>query len=195
MPDKAVLRRCTREELDLIRSEVLCHSSGGLVGLDVLCAGAPGSGCVEVLVVHPSASAEALGGGRPPFLAGVHAARICGGRVEPLMGLLSALWGSIDRGYLIVDERAEAVFLYGRDVLPRGVIRRSPSPCGTYAVLNRRREPLGWARRRGRVYANLVDAGWYLRSGLRGRGRPLCLITAQDSANTASRARPIHAPT
>ncbi|MCI4460904.1 MAG: hypothetical protein JHC24_01670 [Thaumarchaeota archaeon] len=111
------------------------------------------------------------------------------------MGLLSALWGSIDRGYLIVDERAEAVFLYGRDVLPRGVIRRSPSPCGTYAVLNRRREPLGWARRRGRVYANLVDAGWYLRSGLRGRGRPLCLITAQDSANTASRARPIHAPT
>ncbi|MGC8555872.1 MAG: hypothetical protein ACP5NG_02520 [Conexivisphaera sp.] len=162
MQDKAPLRACSEGELELLRSAVTCHASRGLVGLDALCA--DGAGCVEVFMVRPSASAEALS--RTPFVAGVHAARICGGRIEPLMGLLSALWGQVDRGYIVVNERAEALFLYGRDIFPSSVLRRSDSPCGIYAVLNVRREPLGWARKRGRVYSNLLDAGWYLRSGL-----------------------------
>lgn len=163
MQDQAPLRRCTDEEQEAVKSIVLCHAPRGLVGLDLLCAG-PSGGCVEVFAVEPSASAEALR--RTPFLAGVHVLRICDGRAEPLMGLLSALWGHVDRGYVVVDERAEALFLYGRDIFPGRVIKHSPSPCGTYVVLNRRREPLGWAVKRGRIYKHLLDAGWYLRSGL-----------------------------
>ncbi|MGC9016009.1 MAG: hypothetical protein ACP5G6_05365 [Conexivisphaera sp.] len=163
MQDKAALRRCTDREQDMARSAVMCHATRGLVGLDLLCAGS-GEDCVEVFAVEPSASAEASQ--RTPFLAGVHIARICRGRMEPLMGLLSALWGYVDRGYLIVDERAEALFLYGRDIFPKSVIRYSRAPCGVYAVLNRRWEPLGWATRQGRIYKHLLDAGWYLRSGL-----------------------------
>ncbi len=162
MQGEAALRRCSEEELARVRSAISCHSSEGIVGLDALCAG--GGECVEVFLVEPSASAEALG--RPPFLAGVHSLRLCGDRTERLMGLLSALWGRIDRGYIVVDGRAEALFLYGRDVFARSVLRQSPSRCGVYAVLNSRGEPLGWAERRGRVYRNLLDAGWYLRSGL-----------------------------
>ncbi|MFP3282629.1 MAG: hypothetical protein RXP97_00930 [Nitrososphaeria archaeon] len=162
MQDKTALRHCDDRELDPVRSLVMCHASRGIIGLELLCAG--GGPCTEVFALEPSASAEAVS--RRPFLAGVHVSRICRGRIEPLMGLLSALWGYIDRGYIVVDERAEALFLYGRDVFPGSVVRYSRSQCGTYVVLNRRWEPLGWARREGRLYRHVLDAGWYLRSGL-----------------------------
>ncbi|HID41170.1 MAG TPA: hypothetical protein EYP33_03330, partial [Pyrodictium sp.] len=78
-------------------------------------------------------------------------------------------------GYVVVKARGEKLFLYGRDVLPESIATYRPMPkgrCRRYPVLvvNERIEPLGWGRpRRGRdsIYIeNILDAGWYLRSGV-----------------------------
>ncbi|KSW11681.1 hypothetical protein CF15_02355 [Pyrodictium occultum] len=109
---------------------------------------------------------------------GVHVARLRQGRLIPLLGLCSLLARHRlrpSRGLAVVGEKGEKLFLYGRDVLPESILRYTPMPgveCSRYPVLvaNARMEPLGWGRsrrRRDRIYIeNIVDAGWYLRSGV-----------------------------
>jgi 60S ribosome subunit biogenesis protein NIP7 len=79
------------------------------------------------------------------------------------------LRGSISKGYVVVNRRSERVFLYGRDVLPEGIVEIKPSNCGgMLVVLSEDREPLGWGRvvKRRRIVKNIIDLGWYLRSGI-----------------------------
>ena len=102
------------------------------------------------------------------FSMGVHVARLCGGEFKPLLGLLNILRGKLKRGYVIVNQKSERVFLYGRDILPEGIIELKPSGCkGLLVVLNEKLEPLGWGKiSSGGVVKNLIDLGWYLRSGI-----------------------------
>ncbi len=106
------------------------------------------------------------------FTAGIHIARIRGGRVKPLLGLLNLI-GRPSRGYAVVNEKAEKLFLYGRDVFPSSLIElvRPPEHCSNIiVVLNPRYEPIGWGKLKptkgGPFIQNLLDLGWYLRCGV-----------------------------
>ncbi|ABM81379.1 PUA domain-containing protein [Hyperthermus butylicus] len=172
------LGMCSSEIRDLLRGLVEC-----IVGVDVLkhysllCKHS--SGIVDVYALlgelyrylDSSVSVE-------PFTAGVHIARIRRRRLIPLLGLAQLLRreaGWYRAGYVIVTEHAEKLFLYGRDVFQSSIeaIAEYTGSCNkydTYLVLNKRMEPLGWGRLvkyNNRIYIqNIVDAGWYLRSGV-----------------------------
>lgn len=164
--EEGELRRCEGEEERALRSFMACYSSRSPedLGLELLCSRS--GGCTEAFVARKGLLE--VGGGRAPFFAGVHAARICGGRVKPLLGLLNVLRGSVEGGYAVVEGKGAELFLYGRDALGESVaeVRPPRGGCRHYVVLDERGEPLGWAVRRGRVLRNELDLGWYLRSGL-----------------------------
>lgn len=77
------------------------------------------------------------------------------------------------RGRLRIRDKAEQLFLYGRDVLGVGVARVDPDlHVGDVAlVINSQGEGLGTGRllqrppAKGRVLIPLLDRGWYLRRG------------------------------
>ena len=127
--------------------------------------------CLEVLAADEAAARLAKRLSLPPFTAGIHVARLCRGRLHPLLGLLAVIDGVRDH-YAVVDEEAEKLFLYGRDVFRERVVElKVAERCGSQPliVVNRFGDPLGFAayRPQGRVIlANLLDAGWYLRSGV-----------------------------
>ena len=96
--------------------------------------------------------------------------------LAPTLGLLSlatSLHISPLNHYVVVREPGATLFLYGRDVFEESVeeLRADPS-CGTapLIVLDEERLPLGLgavARRRSQLLIrNVLDAGWYLRSGV-----------------------------
>lgn len=148
-----------------------CYTSDDVLeGYELVCVDS--GECVEVLVVRASAYEKipTLGGeltGKV-FSVGVHSARVCRDEFKPLLGLLNVLRGRVRRGYVVVNEKSEKVFLYGRDILPEGVLEMKPSGCkGVLVVLNKKLEPIGWARASGGgVIKNMLDLGWYLRSGI-----------------------------
>jgi len=151
------------------------------LGLQVICRQGPG----DVLDVYAMASpvAEAVlslpRGLRSSITSvGIHVARARRGRLTPFLGMCSVIARYRLRprqGYVVVKPQGERLFLYGRDVLPESIVSYRPMPpgrCGTYPVLvlNEWMEPLGWGRprrRHDRIYIeNIIDAGWYLRSGV-----------------------------
>lgn len=95
-------------------------------------------------------------------------------RLLPSLGLLSLIrrYGSVENHYAVISEQAARLYTYGRDVFRESVIElKQNTRCSNepIIVLNPRREPLGFGRlqQRGRVLIrNLIDVGWYLRSGL-----------------------------
>jgi ribosome biogenesis protein Nip4 len=109
---------------------------------------------------------------------GIHVARIIQrhGRLSviPMLGLAQLLrvYAKIIGGYVKVTEHGERLFLYGRDVFPESIteFKEPLRHCDIVIVLNKYGEPLGWGRIAGRgnsIYIqNLIDAGWYLRSGV-----------------------------
>jgi 60S ribosome subunit biogenesis protein NIP7 len=105
---------------------------------------------------------------------GVHSFRVKK-KVLPLLGFVSIIrrYGLMPiKGYAIVNEKGEKLFLYGRDVFSNNIIELKEPGCrqGYIMVLNMYKEPLGWGKiRRGHdtIYIqNVIDAGWYLRSGV-----------------------------
>jgi len=151
------------------------------LGLQLLCRTGP-EGVLDVYAATEATLRMVLGlpkGLRTSVTSiGVHIARLRRGRLTPLLGLCSLLARYRLRprqGYVVVKARGEKLFLYGRDVLPESIATYWPMPrgrCERYPVLvvNEWMEPLGWGRpRRGRdsIYIeNILDAGWYLRSGV-----------------------------
>ena len=164
------LSPCPPHVVELVRKALRCY--GGASGVELLCVL---SDCIEVLAVARRAAVLALELRDAVFTAGVHVARLCSGRLLMLLGALQLVRGRVVSHYIVVTEHGEKLFLYGRDVLPESVVEerldeaclRSGVPV---AVLNQHGDPLGYAlpRRRGRIiiYENLLDAGWYLRSGV-----------------------------
>lgn len=63
-----------------------------------------------------------------------------------------------------LDDKAEQLFLYGRDVFTESALGGSNSE-GICLVANKNSEFLGIGMKRGNVIKNLNDKGWYLRRG------------------------------
>ena len=114
--------------------------------------------------------------GLTPFTVGIHVARLRGEKLVPLLGLAAIirLENKIPppRGYVVINTRAEKLFLYGRDVFGENVAETKTSKCkeNYVLVLSQLHDPLGWGRllrRQNTIYIqNIIDAGWYLRSGV-----------------------------
>ena len=81
---------------------------------------------------------------------------------------------------MIINDRAELLFLYGRDIFFESIIEicNKLSRNQIVAILNRRNEFLGWGvstsdithsdlrkNRSEPAIRNLIDLGWYLRKG------------------------------
>ncbi|ACX72626.1 Protein of unknown function UPF0113 [Methanocaldococcus vulcanius M7] len=69
----------------------------------------------------------------------------------------------IMNNYAIVNEKAEELFLYGRDVFKNSILEIKGS--GRIAVFNKNREFLGIGFFDGKMIKNIKDKGWYLREG------------------------------
>jgi len=63
---------------------------------------------------------------------------------------------------VFVNDKAEQLFLYGRNILPESIIKGKRE--GTVVVRNIKGEPLGIGKFNGRILENIVDLGFYLRS-------------------------------
>ncbi len=110
-----------------------------------------------------------------PYTAGVHIAVARGRVLQPSLGLLSLLSREdMQPGthYAMITWRGAVFFLYGRDVLPGSIVRVSiKQGCRLpLIVLDPDGLPLGYGRPRRRngelIILNVLDAGWYLRSGV-----------------------------
>ena len=104
---------------------------------------------------------------------GIHAAVYIPerGTLLPSLGLLNTI--RRPKTYARLDRKSAILFTYGRDVFREGVLelRTPPSGCpNIVVVLDEHGEPIGWGRlRRTRsnpIIENLLDVGWYLRSGV-----------------------------
>lgn len=111
------------------------------------------------------------------YIHGVHIATIKKDKLLPYLGLLSLLRVNnieVTRSYVVVSDEGEKLFLYGRDILPQSIIKieRPSSRCPKIVVvMNTQGDLLGWGYliRKGSnqfLIRNLIDAGWYLRSGV-----------------------------
>ncbi len=110
------------------------------------------------------------------FTAGIHIARIKRGKITPLLGLLAIIRLAEKipppTGYAVVNEKAEKLFLYGKDVFQENILKLSQPGCNKnyVIVLNEHNDALGWGRIRKQqntIYIqNIIDVGWYLRSGV-----------------------------
>lgn len=88
-------------------------------------------------------------------------------RMEPSPALLECIAAQCDEHKVVVDEKAEWLFLCGRDLFTKGITRQgAPTKKGFVLVQNARGENLGLglAKRRGNVAVkNILDRGFFLR--------------------------------
>ena len=171
------LGECSSKVQHLLREFVECIAGVNVLERYSLLCRCNGD-VVDVYALWGKLSEYTDGAAIEPFIAGVHIARIRRGKLTPLLGLAQVLRREAKRyraGYVVVTEHAEKLFLYGRDVFPQSIeviveYTGSCSKYDMYLVLDKRMEPLGWGRlvkRDNRIYIqNIVDAGWYLRSGV-----------------------------
>lgn len=105
---------------------------------------------------------------REPFSAGVFLGVEKGKQFQPSIALLDMVGAQTGR-LVVVDDKAEWLFLCGRDVFAKSVID-SRVRSGPAIVMNRRKEVLGYGRvvgdlgKRQQVYLkNMLDKGDFLR--------------------------------
>ncbi|NPA62883.1 MAG: hypothetical protein GXN95_04955 [Methanococci archaeon] len=75
----------------------------------------------------------------------------------------SLISDQIVNNYAVVNEKAEELFLYGRDIFKNSILEINGS--GRIAVFNKNREFLGIGFFDGKMIKNIKDKGWYLREG------------------------------
>ncbi len=104
---------------------------------------------------------------------GVHVARNTPRKILVMLGLLSIVEKlGVKDNYVIVSSEGEKHFLYGKDVYEDNILGYSVSKqCNIpVIVLNAKNVPIGWGKlaktSRGMRVTNLIDLGWYLRSGV-----------------------------
>ncbi|ADG12793.1 Protein of unknown function UPF0113 [Methanocaldococcus infernus ME] len=73
------------------------------------------------------------------------------------------LSNNIVNNYCIVNEKAESLFLYGRDIFKSSILEIKGS--GRLAIFNKNREFLGVGYKEKDIIKNIKDKGWYLREG------------------------------
>jgi 60S ribosome subunit biogenesis protein NIP7 len=111
-----------------------------------------------------------------PFSAGLAIGELKKQFMPSIAGVdLFARYGKRNRFYIVVNEKAEKLVLYGRDIMGESIVEASEmlSQNKLVIVLNTRSEAIGIGRTRfagrmlfdkGRVtVTNIADAGYYLR--------------------------------
>ena len=90
------------------------------------------------------------------FYAGIYLGKLRHGVFFPSFNLLAMIAGSKEANKITVDEKTEWLFIVGRDVFKRGILKASGSRSkGAYTlVMNRHGECLGF----GRILCNLDDS-------------------------------------
>ena len=89
------------------------------------------------------------------FYAGLYLGKMKEGLFFPSFNLLAMIAGSKQANKITVDEKTEWLFIVGRDVFKRGILKASGSKSkGAYTlIMNRHGECLGF----GRILCNLDD--------------------------------------
>jgi 60S ribosome subunit biogenesis protein NIP7 len=175
---------CPLRVVNIINSIIRCHASSQPQNISYYCKSRQNNGetLVDVYALQNSLQDYIDSPDQQVDIAfvGVHIARITMKRgrvvrIAPMLGLAQLLrvYARVEAGYVKVSDKAEKLFLYGRDVMPESILElREPRgrECNVVLVLNRHGEPLGWGRivrKANSIYIqNLIDAGWYLRSGV-----------------------------
>ena len=113
-----------------------------------------------------------------PYIHGIQIALSTGerGEINPSLGLLSILQVEKTlprKHYVVVNSQAAQLFLYGRDVFSSSILElQLDTKCKRYpmVVMSPEKDLLGYGkpvRRNGELLIrNILDAGWYLRSGV-----------------------------
>lgn len=85
------------------------------------------------------------------------------GHFQPSANLLPLLQNHEE--WLELDAKASWLFVCGRDVFPKSAAKQSQKTSGLVVVKNEQSEVLGLARydKKGHVFKNLVDIGYFLR--------------------------------
>ena len=82
-------------------------------------------------------------------------------KIEPC-SLQEIILGRCKLPRVFVNQKAEQLFLYGRDIFMKSIVKGKKS--GTVLVCNEKGEPLGIGKFEGETLKNVVDLGFYLRS-------------------------------
>ncbi len=172
------IEACTSSVTNMVRRLLECYCIRPHQDYTFICIDS--GKCVELLTVAKSTARLAKnlanklrGRDVTMFTLGVHTARLCGSRLQPLLGILHLLPSKPCNHYIVVNEKGERLFTYGRDVFQENVLEaKIDSRCNylPLLVVNRYGDILGFAKPRhlrGRViFQNALDVGWYLRSGV-----------------------------
>lgn len=102
---------------------------------------------------------------------GVHVFRKKSNKLLPMLGLLNFI--KPRKGYVVVSYEGIKHFLYGKDILHNNIIEivEFPADCKLpYIVVGPKGEAVGYGRLivfKGKpLIRNVLDLGWYLRSGV-----------------------------
>ena len=119
---------------------------------------------------------KSITGAHTPFVIGIQVAVALGRLLVPALGMLSIMKRhriSPENHYIVVGEKAALLFTYGRDVFGESVVslkQRNRCKDTPLIVATSQGDLLGFGRpvrRNGRLLIrNLLDVGWYLRSGV-----------------------------
>ena len=97
-----------------------------------------------------------------PYSAGRYLGHYRHGILIPSFELMQEYVNKFDDDYIIIGDRAEQLFVYGRDVFKSSVIsKKGDGPL--YIVCNKRKEVLGLSKFENNIYKNLTDIGLFLR--------------------------------
>jgi 60S ribosome subunit biogenesis protein NIP7 len=119
----------------------------------------------EVYATNPEVVKILSALGRDPYSVGLYIGEVKRGRF--FLSLEGAyLLAPHTNKKVIVDDKAEQLVLYGRDVFSKSVVDFSACERGTRClIMNNKGEPLGIGMVGKDVIENLMDRGWYLRKG------------------------------
>ena len=99
---------------------------------------------------------------KQPYSAGRYVGYLKKGLLIPSFELMQEYVDKFNRDYTIINEKAEKLFLYGRDIFDSSIVVDKSK--NVFAiVVNKRKETLGLAKKEGRIWKNIVDRGLFLR--------------------------------
>ena len=99
---------------------------------------------------------------KQPYSAGRFIGYLKKGLLIPSFELMQEYVNKFNRDYIIINDKSEKLFLYGRDIFLSS-IEVDKSTKDFAIVVNRRKEVLGLVKKQKRLWKNIVDRGLFLR--------------------------------
>ena len=117
--------------------------------------------------------------GKEPYSLGLFLGQIVKGKYEISMDIAEKLFAEARRNAIMINDHASALFLYGRDVMAKSILKTYPPLSRTVVVVNKLEDFLGLCkltvkpkellsgilRENEIVCLNVIDKGWFLRKG------------------------------